>query len=117
MRLCSHSQNIKREYEGLPELHHYELESVGNVSSFSSEALLPHKLLSFTFIDPTKEKTIRKRDEKKSHSNQRSSTKQIAHQVCNHIVEKVRCGQDTNEWDKLWWMAHNSGKFNVNSAW
>ncbi|KAH0729952.1 hypothetical protein KY289_001140 [Solanum tuberosum] len=79
MRLCSHSQNIKREYEGLPELHHYELEPVGNVRSFSSEALLPHKLLSFTFIDVTEEKTIRKRDEKKSHSDQRSSTKQIAH--------------------------------------
>ncbi|KAG5631528.1 hypothetical protein H5410_003245 [Solanum commersonii] len=29
MRLCSHSQNIKREYEGLPELHHYELEPIG----------------------------------------------------------------------------------------
>ncbi|KAG5631296.1 hypothetical protein H5410_003013 [Solanum commersonii] len=38
-------------------------------------------------------------------------------EVCNHIIYNVGCGEDTDEWDKLWWMAHSSGKFNVNSAW
>ncbi|KAK6775960.1 hypothetical protein RDI58_026961 [Solanum bulbocastanum] len=78
MRLCPHSPNI-REYEGLPELQHSKLEPVGNVRSSSSEALLPHKLLRFPFIVTTEEKTIRKHKEKKSHSDQGSSTKQIAH--------------------------------------
>ncbi|KAH0765088.1 hypothetical protein KY285_000959 [Solanum tuberosum] len=75
MRLCSHSRNIKRDYEGLPELHHSQLEPVGNVRSSSSQALLPHKLLSFPFINATEEQTIRKREEKKSHSDQGSSNK------------------------------------------
>ncbi|KAG5571417.1 hypothetical protein H5410_061183 [Solanum commersonii] len=38
-------------------------------------------------------------------------------EVCNHIIEKVGCEEDTDEWDKLWWMAHNTGKFDLNSAW
>ncbi|KAH0725258.1 hypothetical protein KY284_001123 [Solanum tuberosum] len=89
MRLCSHSQIIKREYEGLPELRHSQLEPVGNVRSSSSQALLPHKLLSFPFINATEEQTIRKREEKKSHSDQGSSTKQIAHQVSQRQQENA----------------------------